>query len=92
MFAYGINTALRLGLVTDQAYKTSVELAYKGLRTYSVVPLPDGYLTTQNVCEATCIGDKAYYLKRKVQRGKAYGLASFIQFGLSYEAGNGLRK
>jgi unsaturated rhamnogalacturonyl hydrolase len=85
MFAYGIQHALQLGLVNGDSYKEAAMLAYKGLREYSVVPVCDGYLTSKNVCKATCIGDKSYYFKRGTQKGKAYGLASFIQFGRLYE-------
>jgi unsaturated rhamnogalacturonyl hydrolase len=92
MFGYGINTAIQLGLVSDEVYKTSVQLAYSGLRSHSVHTLPNGYLTTQNVCSATCIGDKEYYFKRSTQQGKAYGLAVFMLFGRSYETGLGYRK
>ncbi len=91
MFAYGINAAIRLGLVTGDAYKGSVAMAYSGLRNYSVAQVAGEYLTTKNVCKATCIGDKNYYFKRGVQKGKAYGLASFIQFGLAYETDKGYR-
>jgi unsaturated rhamnogalacturonyl hydrolase len=91
MFAYGINSALRLGLVADERYQKSVQMAYDGLRNYSIVHLKEGNLTPKNVCTATCIGNKKYYFKRAVQQGKAYGLASFIQFGLTYEIDKGYR-
>ena len=91
MFAYGISTALRQGIVTDAAYENSVQLAYKGLRAYSVTPMAEKYLTTQNVCTATCIGNKDYYFKRKVQKGKPYAIGMFIQFGMRYEMDHGLR-
>ena len=92
MFGYGINTALRLGLVSDTAYRVSVRLAYKGLRDYSLVPVSGKYLTSNNVCVGTCIGDKNYYLKRATQKGKPYGIGMFITFGSNYELDNGLKK
>lgn len=91
MFAYGIEAALRLGLVTGKEYETAVVRAYRGLRDYSLEPVHDKYLITKNVCTATCIGDKGYYLHRKVQRGKPYGIGMFIQFGLHYELDHQLR-
>jgi unsaturated rhamnogalacturonyl hydrolase len=85
MFAYGIQHALDLGLVKGENYIQSVSIAYKGLREYSVASVRDGYITSKNVCKATCIGNKSYYFKRGTQKGKAYGLASFIQFGRLFE-------
>jgi len=91
MFAYGITSALQLGIVNDGAYKSSIANAYRGLRQYSLVPKSDRYLITQNICTATCIGDKNYYFKRAVQKGKPYGIGMFIQFGDKYERYMGLR-
>jgi unsaturated rhamnogalacturonyl hydrolase len=91
MFAFGITTALKLGIVNDEAYKTSAALAYSGLRQYSLVPVADKYLITQNVCMATCIGNKDYYLKRPVQKGKPYAIGMFIRFGTKYERYKGMR-
>lgn len=87
MFAYGIKHALNMKIISGANFENAVDLAYKGLRTQSVVDLGKGFLTSKNVCTATCIGNKKYYFKRGVQQGKAYGLASFIQFGRLYEAG-----
>lgn len=92
MFAYGINTALRLGIVTDSTYKTAVDKAYIGLRKYSLVTVQPKYLITQNVCKATCIGNKDYYFKRKSKKGTSYGIGMCIQFGLHYEIDNGTRR
>jgi len=85
MFAYGIQHALDLGLVNGNSYNEAVKFAYRGLREYSIATVHDGYLTSKNVCKATCIGNKSYYFKRGTQKGKAYGLASFIQFGRLFE-------
>ena len=85
MFAYGISKALQLGLVTDAAYKNSIDLVYHGLRRYSIIQIDEKYITTKNVCKGTCIGDKAYYLKRKVKNEKPYSIGMFINFGRSYE-------
>lgn len=90
MFAYGIQSALKHGIVEDQAFTTSLDLAYSGLRRHSIAPTKTG-LTCTNVCTGTCIGDKDYYLKRKVQNGRSFGLGMFIQFGMLYEIENGLR-
>jgi unsaturated rhamnogalacturonyl hydrolase len=91
MFAYGISTALRLGIVSGAAYSATTDRAYKGLRQYSLVPAAHKYLTTRNVCTGTCIGDKYYYFKRARQKGKPYGLGMFIQFGTRYEIDHGIR-
>ena len=84
MFSYGISKAIQLGLVTDAAYKNSIDLVYHGLRKYSIIQIDEKYITTKNVCKGTCIGDKAYYLKRKVKNEKPYSIGMFINFGRSY--------
>ena len=91
MFSYSIETALRLHIVTDTAYSNSVTLAYKGLRQYSLVPVSEKYLTTQNVCSATCIGNKDYYFRRAVKKGRPYAIGMFTQFGMRYEMDHGMR-
>lgn len=91
MFAYGIDAALRMGVVKGETYQKSVDNAYSGLRQYSLVPASGSYLTTQNVCTATCIGNKSYYLHRPVQKGKPYAIGMFIQFGLNYELSRHIR-
>ena len=82
---------MKLGLVSGEKYETAIGQAYSGLRMFSLVALPGGYLTTQNVCKGTCVGDKNYYFKRKSQRGKPYAIGMFIQFGKLYEMEHGLR-
>lgn len=91
MFSYGILTAKKYNLVQGQQYVDAVVRAYKGLRQMSLVEVPGGYLTTDNVCKGTCIGDSDYYYNRKSQNGKAYAVGMFIQFGLAYERAVGLR-
>jgi unsaturated rhamnogalacturonyl hydrolase len=90
MFAYGMLSALKHGIVDDRIYASSVEQAYNGLYKHSTEPIKNG-LTCTNVCTGTCIGDKDYYLKRGVQNGRPFGLGMFIQFGMLYEIENGLR-
>lgn len=91
MFAYGINKAVNLGIVSGDNYKLCLSRAYYGLRKYSLVPAAKNYLIPQNICSATCIGHKKYYLKRKIRKGTPYGIGMFIQFGELYEMDNGLR-
>jgi unsaturated rhamnogalacturonyl hydrolase len=91
MFAYGISTALNLKLIEGKEYQTCLDLAYKGLRKYSVVPIAQKYITAANVCTGTCIGNRQYYLKRAVQKGKPFGLGMFIQFGRRYEEMVGIK-
>lgn len=85
MFAYGIMTAVELGLVSDIKYKTSVDAAYEGLRKHSLTNYSEKYLKTLNVCKGTCIGDKDYYFNRKTKREKPSGLAMFLNFGINYK-------
>ena len=84
MFAYGISKAIQLGLVSDEKFQKCIDLAYAGLRSHSVLQTGN-YLTTKNVCKGTCIGDKKYYLNRKVKNEKPYSIGMFINFGRSYE-------
>jgi len=91
MFGYGISTALRLKIVSDTSFSNSIRLAYQGLRENSLTPVATTYLTTKNVCTATCIGNKYYYFKRGVQKGKPYAIGMFILFGMRYEIDHGTR-
>lgn len=86
MFAYGITKAIKLGLVTDIKFNKSIDLAYTGLRNYSIMQVDEKYITTKNVCKGTSIGDKNYYLKRGVNNEKPYSIGMFINFGLAYQS------
>ena len=90
MFAYGILSALKHRIVDDRLYNAAVDKAYNGLYAHSTEKAKNG-LTCTNVCTGTCIGDKDYYLKRGVQKGRPFGLGMFVQFGMLYEYENGLR-
>jgi unsaturated rhamnogalacturonyl hydrolase len=43
------------------------------------------YLVPARVSGGTCVGDKAYYLTRKITEGTGFGYGAFIMFGLMYE-------
>jgi unsaturated rhamnogalacturonyl hydrolase len=86
MFGYGIAGALRLGIVKGEKYKRSVERAYNGLRRHSIQHKSGPHLTTLNVCQGTCIGNKTYYFKRKAGSEKAFGVGMFILFGRAYQS------
>lgn len=92
MFAYGIQSALRHGVVQEPRYRLCTDKAYAGLRAHSIVSKGSRYLTVKNVCVGTCIGNKQYYYQRKTKTGSPYGIGMCIQFGLQYELQNGLRK
>lgn len=92
MFAYGILTALQNEIVEGEAYELSIDLAYEGLRKYSIKKLKNAWLTTQNVCIGTCVGDEKYYLKRKVTTGKPFAIGVFLIFGIHYELEKNLRE
>lgn len=92
MFAYGIQSALSMGIIQGEQYKQSVQRAYSGLRTYSMEPVKKRLLTTTNVCTGTCIGNKYYYFKRAKMKGRSYGIGTFILFGRKYEETKVLRK
>jgi unsaturated rhamnogalacturonyl hydrolase len=84
MFGYGIAGALRLGIVKGEKYKRSVEKAYNGLRRHSIQHKSGPHLTTLNVCQGTCIGNKTYYFKRKAGSEKSFGVGMFILFGRAF--------
>ncbi len=88
MFAYGILTALKYDIVAGDEFEDAIHAAYYGLKEYSTSPIGDpekGYLTTQNVCTETCIGNADYYFNIPTSDGRAYALAMFIIFGRSYQ-------
>lgn len=85
MFAYGITKAIKLGLLSDTTYQNSIDLAYTGLRNNSIQQKTTKYITTKNVCKGTCIGNKEYYLNRKVKNEKPYSIGMFINFGRAYQ-------
>ena len=85
MFGYGIAGALRLGIVEGERYQASVERAYTGLRKHSMEVNRKGWLTTQNVCQGTCIGDQAYYFKRKAEHETTFGVGMFLLLGRGCE-------
>jgi unsaturated rhamnogalacturonyl hydrolase len=84
MFGYGIAGALRMGIVEGESYQRSVDRAYEGLRRYSMETKGGSHLSTKNVCMGTCIGDQAYYFKRKAGKEKAFGIGMFILFGRAH--------
>lgn len=73
MFAYAIAEGIRLGLLPRSEYMDAVQKAFTGFEVNSLKPL-DNYYTTRNVCSGTCIGDKEYYLHRRVAEGAQFAL------------------
>lgn len=88
MFAYGVQIALKHGVISDDKYSFAVQKAYEGLRKYSVVNIDNQHLTVINVCKGTCIGNMNYYLNRNNTSQKPYGIGSVILFGKMYESTN----
>jgi unsaturated rhamnogalacturonyl hydrolase len=91
MFSYAITIAIQLKVVDKKKYLPIVEKAYQGIKTTSLKNAQGGYLIPARICGGTCIGDKAYYLNRKVVEGTGFGYGSFIMFGLAYEQLKGIR-
>ena len=86
MFGYAMLKGIRLGILPKQPYQASAELAYQGIKKYSLEKVANGpYLTPKNISGGTCIGYKSYYFNRPNVSGTGYGIASFIMFGLEYE-------
>lgn len=93
MFAYTITKGLQLNLLERKKYFPMVKQAYEGLRNLSMRnPGGGAYLIPTRVSGGTCVGDKEYYLTRKITEGTGFGYGSFIMFGLVYEQYTGIRK
>ena len=92
MYAYTITIGLQLKIVDKKKYTPMVDLAYKGLRNFSIKYTEGAYLIPTKVSGGTCVGDKEYYLTRKITEGTGFGFGSFIMFGLAYEQLKGWRK
>jgi unsaturated rhamnogalacturonyl hydrolase len=91
MFAYTITRALQMKLLNSKKYKPIVDRAYRGLRKDCLRATDNGLIPT-NVSGGTCVGDKEYYLTRKIVEGTGFGYGAFILFGLAYEQYTGIRK
>ncbi|NJK93660.1 MAG: hypothetical protein HC905_00910 [Bacteroidales bacterium] len=84
MFGYSICKGLKMGILDKKVFGPVATKAYHGLGKYSVKYISDGKATTKNVCTGTVIGNKDYYLSRKIVEGEDYALGAFIMFGTEY--------
>ncbi len=85
MFSYTITMGIKMGLLDRKKYSPLVDLAYHGLRNYSMKTTEGAYLIPARISGGTCVGDENYYLTRKITEGTGFGYGSFIMFGLAYE-------
>lgn len=86
MFGYAMSKGIRLGVLPRVPFQASADLAYQGIKKYSLAKVDGGaYLTPKNVSGGTCIGSRSYYFNRPQVTGTGFGIASFILFGLEYE-------
>lgn len=85
MFSYAITIGLKLKLLPVSLYEPMVEKSYNALKTSGVKYMGDQYLVPIKVSGGTCVGNKEYYLTRKITEGTGFGYGSFIMFGLAYE-------
>jgi unsaturated rhamnogalacturonyl hydrolase len=92
MYAYTIVKGLQLNILNKKKYFPMVQQSYNGLRAMSIRNTSGAYLVPTRVSGGTCVGDKEYYLNRKIGEGTGFGFGSFIMFGLAYEQYTGLRK
>lgn len=67
MFAYSLAKGVRIGVLS----KSYLKLAQKAYQTLCINP-------DSGICEGTCIGDREYYLGRKVKSGETYSLGAYI--------------
>lgn len=91
MFAYTITKGLEMKILNKKKYQPLIDRAYKGLRKDCLRVTENGMIPT-NVSGGTCVGDKDYYLTRKIGEGTGFGYGAFILFGLAYEQYTGIRK
>ena len=84
MFAYAMTLGIRDGVLPANTFRPMIDKAYAGIEQYSLKPV-DKYLTITNVCQGTCIGDKAYYYKRTVVDGTHFALGAAIMFYDQYQ-------
>lgn len=92
MFSYAITIGLKLKLIPASIYDPIVDKAYTALKTTGVKSMGEGYLIPIKVSGGTCVGNKEYYLTRKITEGTGFGYGSFIMFGLAYEQYKGIKK
>lgn len=92
MFAYTVTMGLTMKILDPKKYQPIADKAYKGLRRLSIRNAGEGYLIPARVSGGTCVGDKEYYLTRKIVEGTGFGYGAFILFGLAYEQQKGMRK
>ena len=86
MFGYAMSKGIRLGILPATSFQKSADLAYEGIKKFSLLTVANGpYLTPRNVSGGTCIGSRSYYFNRPKVTGTGFGIASFIMFGLEYE-------
>ena len=85
MFAYSIAKAIQFKIIPKKKYFPIIEKAFKGLRSYCLRTGEGANLIPTKVSGGTCVGDKEYYLTRKITEGTGFGYGSFIMFGLAYE-------
>lgn len=85
MYAYAITIGIKLEVLDEVTYLPLVDKVCSGLQAHSLMDLGNGYITTKNICEGTCIGDKDYYYNRKVMKGTPFGLSAFIMFAVEYQ-------
>lgn len=91
MFAYTITKALQMKVISPKKYQSIVDRAYTGLRNNCMRVTEAGLIPTR-VSGGTCVGDKEYYLTRKIGEGTGFGYGACILFGLAYEQYKGIRK
>jgi rhamnogalacturonyl hydrolase YesR len=85
MFAYSIAKAIQFKIIPKKKYFPMIDKAYKGLRLSCLRTGEGANLIPTKVSGDTCVGDKEYYLTRKITEGTGFGYGSFIMFGLAYK-------
>ena len=91
MFSYTITMGIKMKILNKNKYLPIVDKSYQALKTSGLKLAGDGYQIPIKVSGGTCVGDKEYYLTRKITEGTGFGYGSYILFGLAYEQLKGIR-
>ena len=73
MFLFSMTEGIRLGLLEEKAYESSVLKAWQGLSGYI-----DEEWRITDVCAGTSFGDRDWYLNRPKVTGDPHGQAALL--------------
>ncbi len=78
MFGYALAKGVNCGLLKGGKYRKAASAAYDGLNRLSV--RVDDRISMDNICEGTCIGEKAYYYSRGTVSDESFAIGAYLLF------------